>query len=301
MTVSLKTNTLLLVYGCISLLPTIARGLSLVDRRQALAAAGMSCCCTLTTPAAFAASAQNENTFNVDEYLKSGMVMNPMGVSGQAGKRKPETGVLLRDGSDVQQDAAGTVLAELLVGKNHVPVLVTFTSAAWPLATGTVFDVECRDVATGDGAFVQVTQATGGKRLEELDDTFFVTGLFAPAGRFSFYGEPTDIKIISKEASMHNNYRTIDVSFSTLSQSTNTEIPRRATIVATIPEGTDRAVMLVGSASALRWKKGANAQVTKTVETFRAIPAPESKLKSRVKERRGQQLDVLSIEEIADS
>jgi len=31
--------------------------------------------------------------FDVDSYLKSGYVQNPMGVSGQAGKSRPETGV----------------------------------------------------------------------------------------------------------------------------------------------------------------------------------------------------------------
>jgi hypothetical protein len=33
------------------------------------------------------------DTFNVDDYIKTGMVMNPMGVSGQAGKSKPITGM----------------------------------------------------------------------------------------------------------------------------------------------------------------------------------------------------------------
>jgi hypothetical protein len=33
------------------------------------------------------------DTFDVDSYLRSGFVSNPMGVSGQAGKSRPETGM----------------------------------------------------------------------------------------------------------------------------------------------------------------------------------------------------------------
>ena len=40
--------------------------------------------------------ADSEGGVNVDQFLKTGMVAQPMGVSGQAGKSKPETGVILR-------------------------------------------------------------------------------------------------------------------------------------------------------------------------------------------------------------
>ena len=76
------------------------------------------------------------------------------------------------------------------------------------------------------------------------------------------------------------------MSFSTLSQSTQTEIPRFARIVATIPEGTQQAVLLVGSASASRWKKGAEQTIAAVAESFRAVPAPTSTLRMRAKERR---------------
>jgi hypothetical protein len=33
---------------------------------------------------------------NVDNFIRTGMVQMPMGVSGQAGKARPETGVVLR-------------------------------------------------------------------------------------------------------------------------------------------------------------------------------------------------------------
>ena len=90
-------------------------------------------------------------------------------------------------------------------------------------ATGSLFDVECRDSSTGDGAFMAVSPNVAGSALADLKDSFFVKTLFSSTGRFSFYGQPTDIKV--KSSVMKDNYRVLDVGFSTLSQSTQTEIP----------------------------------------------------------------------------
>ena len=141
--------------------------------------------------------------------------------------------------------------------------------------------MECRDAKTGDGAFLQVTTGVGGKLLPALPDTFFLDNLLAPTGRFSFYGQPTDVKV--KASRTENGYRIIDFSFSNLSQSTQTEIPRKARLVATIPNGSTQAVMLIGSASAIRWKKGSDKLVASTAESFRAIAAPSTGLKLRRK------------------
>ena len=68
------------------------------------------------------------NAVDAEEFLKTGMVSMPMGVSGQAGKAKPRTGVVLREGSDVSRDdRSGSVLAEIVLktGKSSdlTPVL----------------------------------------------------------------------------------------------------------------------------------------------------------------------------------
>lgn len=232
------------------------------------------------------ASAADPDSMNVDDFLKSGFVSQPMGVSGQAGKSKPETGVVLREGNDVARDSrSGTVSAEILVGPSSDPtaVLTSFKSP-WPLATGTVFDVECRDAGTGDGAFLAVTKGTKGKALGDLPNSFFLDQVTKSTGRFSFYGEPTDVKV--KKSTLSDDYRFVELSFSTLSQSTMTEIPRKAIIASTIVPGTENAVMLIGSATASRWKKGAGDSVTKTVESFRAVAAPKSSMKLRAKQTR---------------
>lgn len=210
---------------------------------------------------------------------------------GKLGKSRPQTGVVLRDGSEISQDNMGNVLAEILVGSKADPkaVLATFSSP-WPLMRGPVFDVECRDAQTGDGAFLAVTTPTRGKSLEDLPSSFFLDRLFGPTGRFSFYGPPTDVKV--KSSKMQGNNRYIELSFSNLSQSTNAEIPRRAVLVATKPDNSDNAVMLVGSATSTRWRRGAEAAVRQTVESFRATSAPKTNLKLRAKDRGAGSIDL---------
>lgn len=218
---------------------------------------------------------------DTEDFLRSGMVSMPMGVSGQAGKAKPRTGVVLREGSDVSRDRSGAVLAEILLGKSSdpVPVLASFSSP-WPLAKGGLFDVECRDASTGDGAFLTVVPAKG-KSITDLGKSFFTESLFSSTGRFSFYGAPTDIKV--KKSDIDGSYRFLEIGFSNLSQSTNAEIPRTALVAATIPEGTDNVVMLVGSATSNRWKRGAEKSVRDTVGSFKATLAPTSGMKVRAK------------------
>lgn len=247
---------------------------------------------TTSTPLPAWAVADKPDRFEEEEFLRRGVATQPMGISGQAGKPRPETGVVLRDGSQVSQDPrTGDVAAELLLlssssssgSRELVPILTSYTSP-WPLATGSVFDVECRDPRSGDGAFVAVTgklPSSTSSSIAELPDSFLTNNLFAQQGRFSFYGAPTDVKILSSSVMKDNrNYKQIDVSFATLSQSTQTEIPRKARIVATIPPGTQQAIMLVGSASASRWKKSLD-KINQAVGSFRAIPAPKSSLKVR--------------------
>lgn len=154
----------------------------------------------------------------------------------------------------------------------------------WHAATGTVYDVECRDPKFGDGAFLAVSPDIGEQSLADLKDSFFVKTLFSPTGRFSFYGTPTDIKV--RKSVLDGNFRILDVSFSTLSQATQTEIPRLSRIVATVPNGSGQAVMLVGSASASRWKSGSEKAVGETMKSFQAVAAPKSAMKIRAKERR---------------
>ncbi len=121
------------------------------------------------------------------------------------------------------------------------------------------------------------------KSLEDIPSSFFLDNLFAPTGRFSFYGSPTNVKV--KTSEMVDNKRVIQFSFANLSQSTNAEIPRTAVMVATKPENTSQAVMLVSSATTTRWKKGSEKASMDTIKSFNASPSPKSSLKVRRKEK----------------
>lgn len=261
-----------------------------MDRRQAFSNAAAAVA-LLVPIAANADSAAVQDSLDVNNFLRTGGDSGGnMGVSSQAGKSRPQTGVVFRDGSDVSQESrSGAVTAEILTGtkSNPVAVLVSFVSPKWKLETGPVFDVECRDGRTGDGAFLAVTKDVEGKKLSELPSSFFLERLFDPTGRYSFYGPPTDVKVKSSRME-GDNLRYVELTYSNLSQSTNAEIPRKALLVATIPEGTSNAVMLVGSATASRWRnKGADVDVLNTVQSFRAVTAPKTNLKLRAKDRSG--------------
>jgi len=158
-------------------------------------------------------------------------------------------------------------------------------------ATGSVYDVECRDNKTGDGAFLAVTPPISGGSLADVKDQFLIKSLFGPRGRFSFYGQPTDIKVKKSTLGDDGSYKILDVSFSTLSQATQTEVPRRSKIVATLPKGSNQAVLLVGSASAARWSKGADKSVGATIDSFRATAAPPSNLKLRAVSKNFEDLE----------
>lgn len=217
-------------------------------------------------------------------------------MSGQSGKSRPETGVVLREGTDVARNVrTGTVAAELLLkptdDKNVVPVLVSFDSP-WPLATGSVFDVECRDNKSGESVFVAVTPILPGgssSKVTALADDYIVQQLMQPAGRFSLYGQPTDVKVKDSRIVQDNGggsaYKEIDLSFATLSQATQTELPRRARVRVTIPTGTHQAVLLVTSAAATQWKSHTLPLANAVLESFVAVPAPTTGLKVRAKQR----------------
>lgn len=220
---------------------------------------------------------------DVEAFEKDGMVSMPMGVSGQAGKAKPITGVVLRDGSEVSRDSrSGNVVAEILVGPdNQTPVLASFQSP-WSVAKGGLFDVETRDAASGDGAFLTVAPAKG-VTVDGLSNSFFVDSLFSKTGRFSFYGVPTDIRVKKSQVDQNGQYRYLEILFSNLSQSTSAEIPRTAIVSATVIQ--DSVVMLVSSSTTNRFKKGQEKAVRQTAESFRVALAPKTGMAIRAKER----------------
>jgi hypothetical protein len=254
-----------------------------MSRKKFFQVASIGASIALTQPAIAVESGRPES-LDVNNFLRTGQEAFPMGVSSQAGKSKPVTGVFLRDGTSAERDTrTGNVLAEIVLGEKAdlSAVLVTFQSP-WPLAQGKVFDVECRD-KNGDNAFLSVTEKIDAKRIEDVPSSFYLDQLFAPTGRFSFYGSPTNLKV--KKSQIVDNKRIIEFSFSQLSQSTNAEIPRQAIMVAAKPDNSDQVVMLVGSAMSTRWKRGSDMAVGDIIASFNASPSPKSALKVRRKQK----------------
>jgi hypothetical protein len=92
-------------------------------------------------PSSANAAAAIQDSLEINEFLRTGVdTGGNMGVSSQAGKSRPQTGVVFRDGTDVLQGQSGDVAAEILVGTKARPtsVLVSFT-APYKLETGAVY------------------------------------------------------------------------------------------------------------------------------------------------------------------
>ena len=73
----------------------VSNGLSSTEasRRDVLKLVGAVVGSTAVNPAT---AIDTPDAMDVDSFLRTGMVPMPMGVSGQAGKARPETGVVLR-------------------------------------------------------------------------------------------------------------------------------------------------------------------------------------------------------------
>lgn len=88
-------------------------------------------------PAPAWSAAAVQDSLDVDTFLRKGVdIGGTMGVSSQAGKSRPETGVYLRDGSEVSRNRkSGDVNAEIVVtGKDgeYMAVFVRYSSP-WQL------------------------------------------------------------------------------------------------------------------------------------------------------------------------
>ena len=111
---------------------------SLTNRRNVILSSFGAAVGILTTNAknSWADSSSQAGGFQVDDFLKTGQVAMPMGVSGQAGKSRPETGIVFRDGSELSRDSrSGDVLTEILLNaqsKDPTAVIATFSSP-WSL------------------------------------------------------------------------------------------------------------------------------------------------------------------------
>jgi len=200
-----------------------------------------------------------------DEYIES--YGGSRLASGTGGKARPETGCILLEqvqSSGNAERKPPTISAEL-VTNGGVAATVAFESP-WPVARGTFFDVEARS-QEGDSAFVHVRKLPTDKDVLAVKASYLTDSVFNKYGRFSAYGPPTDVKVLSDATK--GGTRLLEINFSVLSAA-GSDSPRKGLIAAVQPEGSSDTVMLVASATAARWKKsGADAPARQAAESFR--------------------------------
>ena len=184
----------------------------------------------------------------------------------QTGKPRPETGCVLLE--EVQSSSSGTAkvstISAELITSGGVAATVAFESP-WPVARGMYYDVEARS-QEGDSAYVHVRTLPNDKGVMAVKSSYLTSSVFNTYGRWSTYGPPTDVKVLSDETKGEVRY--LDIVFSVLSQS-GPESIRKGVIAAIQPKGSNDAVMLVSSATSARWKKGSEAGARQAAQSFR--------------------------------
>ena len=143
-------------------------------------------------------------------------------------------------------------------------------------------DIEARN-KDGDAAFVHVATLPAGMRIETAPASFFTDTALGPTGRFGSYSAPQITGVTGGKlggataAELSSGTRFFDVSFNTLTQS-GFEAPRRGVIAALQPTESMDVLMLVCTVSASKWKKGGEADVRRTAESFRVTRTRPSRL-----------------------
>jgi hypothetical protein len=253
-------------------------GLRAHDRRAFLSAAALA---SATVPAAALAAedAPMVTSADLNSYRDvTGQGSTPMGVGTMASRSRPVTGVVLADERNpAGQSKDGTVEVEL-ASKADGRILVLFDAPTLGLAPGMFRDVEARNGA-GESAYLTVL-GSGGAAAARIPTASITGGIFATQSRWGAYGAPTDIKVTSRTTGA-NGVELIDVAFSTLSPG-GTEVPRKATIAAVAPAGTDQLVVLTASSTASRFrKKDVGAALTACAGSLRATFVPSTLRKGK--------------------
>lgn len=198
---------------------------------------------------------------------------------GGLGKTKPNTGVIFRDVSLSAPlvGSNGLVTSEIIApDDSNSPIIVSF-KAPWPILK--TAGIESRDLSNPESAFVQVSECPKGVTSSDmLPTSFFKQSIFSQSGKYGMYGEPTDVRI--KKYSSPDDSKSIpaiySAKFSTLTPAMR-ESERSALISAKIID--NNVYMLVTGTSVPRFKSKEKTLI-EVAESFRAITAPKSSLKS---------------------
>jgi hypothetical protein len=194
---------------------------------------------------------------------------------GGLGKTKPVTGVeFFEENSTPIQNAKGIITSEIqsTTGK---PILVEFQTP-WPLLS-TTSGLEARDLRSSESAFVQVIPVSNSnwkdrKAFQEL----LMNSVLASQGKFGAYGTPVDIKVKPVKTSDAEEIL-YSVTFTSYTPAM-LESERQLWI---LPKQIDNTlVMLVVGTTRNRFPSQ-ESTFNKVVDSFLAVAAPESRLRTR--------------------
>jgi hypothetical protein len=188
---------------------------------------------------------------------------------GGLGKTKPNTGVVLRDGSVPIQNKLGIVSAEIVSGRGN-PILVEFTTP-YPLLPTSTTGLEARDLQQSESAFVQVINGvkpgTSGQALYSI----LIDEVFASKGKYGAYGSPVDIKL--SKSSQDNVENLYTVTFTTFTPGMR-ESQRKLLLNCKWCDGDTLVMLLVGTT--LTRFKSQEEILTAIAKSFVAIDAPRT-------------------------
>mmetsp|Transcript_30509 Transcript_30509/g.46212 ORF Transcript_30509/g.46212 Transcript_30509/m.46212 type:complete len:252 (+) Transcript_30509:240-995(+) len=187
---------------------------------------------------------------------------------GGLGKTKPETGVVLREGSQPVQNKEGIVTAEIVSSKGNL-ILVEFKTP-YPLLSSTT-GLEARDLQKPDSAFVQVIDGVSSNEAKKVITRALSENILGSKGKFGAYAIPTDIKF--RDTEVPNLFK---VTFTAYTPAMRESERTMLVQCKWVDEG-QTLVALVTGTTMVRFKSEEKT-LTKIAESFVAIDAPRTQL-----------------------
>ena len=170
------------------------------------------------------------------------------------------------------QNEQGIVSAEIK-SINGKPLRIEFQTP-WPLLP-TTSGLEARDLRSSESAFVQVAPEVANWQNPKVFKQLLIDSVLASQGKFGAYGTPVDIKV--KPLSADERKDTFSVTFTSYTPAMR-ESERQLWIKPIVADST--LVLLIVGTTKARFPSQEKI-FGKVLDTFIAVPAPESKLRSR--------------------
>jgi hypothetical protein len=189
---------------------------------------------------------------------------------GGLGKTKPQTGVeLFEEGSAPIQNQEGLVSAEIK-SSNGKPILVQFQTP-WPLLP-TTSGLEARDLRSSESAFVQVVEATPNWENPKVFKQILIDTVFASQGKFGAYGTPVDIKVKPLLSERNDTFSVTFVSYTPAMRESERQVWIK-------PKKIDNTLVLLIAGTTKTRFSSQEKDISRVLDSFQVIPAPESKLR----------------------